>query len=92
MTDLGAPMERVVVREFKHTARLVRARKRHWCLGRNDGCAREIRPGQMYIASTVYPGHDVIEVLRPRRDAFCLHCAGGYATFEPLLRTVKAAS
>ena len=70
-------------REHAHVVRLRVARKAHRCdLARDASWSHPcsgIQPGDFYAHSTVYPGHDVVNVETPRVDRCCLNCARGYS-------------
>lgn len=77
-----APASATVLHDHCHVARLVTARKPHRCVHTSPtgpSSPHRIMPGQHYVRSTIYPGHDVVDITTPRTDACCLSCASYYS-------------
>jgi hypothetical protein len=80
------------------TARLVTARTPKWCGCQNTypyPCKRRIDPGDKYVRSVMFPGHDAgpgryERGARPQVMPICVNCASGYVGIDRLVREVVA--
>ena len=89
MADSMPPTKYV---DYCHVARLLKARKQHRCEIRDHypyPC-RTISPGDLYIRSTIFPGHDAAgsrwdKNARPQSQAVCLNCARNYIGLDTLV-------
>lgn len=83
-------------RDYCHTARIVTARKRHHCAIRDHyptPCL-PIMPGDKYIRSTAFPGHESMPArwekgARPVSHAVCLSCARNYIGLDDLAQIAE---
>ncbi|HEY0889435.1 MAG TPA: hypothetical protein VGE38_07485 [Nocardioides sp.] len=80
-------MTTTVYREHCYTARLVTARKRHRCSIRDHypyPCLSAVQPGEQYVRSVAFPGHDAVGGTRPVVHVVCVNCAVNYIGLDRL--------
>ncbi|WP_269304850.1 hypothetical protein [Aeromicrobium sp. HA] len=79
-------------RDFGMTAKVVTARKLHYC-DINDNypgiCERTIEPGAQYIRSVMFPNHDASGYDTPVAYAVCATCAEGYTGLDDLADAIR---
>jgi hypothetical protein len=91
-------MSALVYRDHAHTAKVVRARKGHWCDIKDMypmQCVGRIEPGQQYIRSVIFPGHDAgpsryDRGARPWSHEVCLNCAVNYRGLDDLAKAATS--
>lgn len=77
------------------SARIVTARKTHWCTDRRRECSHKIEPGQRYVRTVMFPNHDAYSYVdpvthrplrRPIPHDLCLACASNYDDIGQIAR------